>query len=258
MESLYKVSKQNSIGRSNSWYLFLTNRRMLSPVTPLNLKRLVFGNPERQGFDGWPFSPSARPRAVWEYLSQKFSFQGSLYLLIRILTGTGLQFRVETLLLPQPIFPNVPSWDVIMEERNQSSRWTPSDALGGLGLVVLDPGWASESNPATCVHALATTHGHLDWPKEKQTKSTRHLWRGWQPRSRQTLKNRCAAANHEPGLPLLPDTPLILPARPPTTWDQTTVSKVLNAVIQNAKGTNIPETLPCGMESNTERNWGSV
>lgn len=106
--------------------------------------------------------------------------------------------------------------------------------------------------------ALATTHGHLDWPKEKQTKSTRHLWRGWQPRSRQTLKNRCAAANHEPGLPLLPDTPLILPARPPTTWDQTTVSKALNAVIQNAKGTNIPETLPCGMESNTERNWGSV
>ena len=32
-----------------------------------------------------------------------------------------LQFRVETRLPPQPIFPNVPSRDVITEERNESS-----------------------------------------------------------------------------------------------------------------------------------------
>lgn len=200
MESLYKISKQNSRGRSNSWHLSLTSRRMLSPVTPLNLKRLVFANPGGQCLKG-----GRELGAVWEYLSQKFSFQGSLYLLIRILTGTGFQFRVECPIMRCPNGRKQPEQQV---NPSWCTRRPRPCGLGPRTGLRTQPGYvcAQEASPphpqrwgADLDDTPAGAQGRWDWRAEEQPKSTGHPWRSRQPSSGQTSESRCAGASREPG-----------------------------------------------------------
>lgn len=90
---------------------------MLSPVTPLNPEKTGISHHE----DRMASFPSARCQGLSENSSAKCFHSRE--------TNTRPQPR-GNILPPQPILPNVPSRDVITEERNEGSRWKPSDALG--------------------------------------------------------------------------------------------------------------------------------
>ena len=161
--------------------------------------------PWRTVFEGWPFSASARPEAIWEYLGQKFSFQGSLYWLIQILTGTGFQFRVECPIMrcpngrKEPEQQVNPSW---CTRRPRPCGVGPRTGLRPKPATRVHPG--SLSSPPTTLRsrpgwhisraprALGLTNGRTTWEH-------RHPWRSQQPSSGQTSESRCAGASREPG-----------------------------------------------------------
>lgn len=151
-----KYPKRKFRGRSSSSHnhLSLANRRMLSPVTPLNLKRLVFGHRRT----GWPFSPS-RGQGCLRIAQPNVFIQGA-YACPEI---PGIHWgwscsEWKASCLPQPIF-RMSHQDVI-EEKMRAAVELQLVRSAASPCESWTQDWASES-PATGVHPgkpLLSTH----------------------------------------------------------------------------------------------------
>ena len=169
--------------------------------------------PWRTVFEGWPFSASARPEAIWEYLGQKFSFQGSLYWLIQILTGTGFQFRVECPIMRCPNGRKEPEQQV-----NPSwCTWRPRPCGVGprTGLRTQAGYTCAPRKPLLSTHNAEeqTWMTHQPGPKGLGTDKRKNNLRAQAPLEKPAAKLRANLGEQVcwcqswARLPLLPDTP---------------------------------------------------
>lgn len=188
------------------------------------LKRQVFSNcpNTERWFVG--LSTNEEPGAV---SAKSFCFKEAYPYHTKILTEIVSEWEWKFfLLLPLPLCPNFPSWDVWGWEKTAKiagkpppwhTGWpqsvaisNPKDMSSGLVLRIqlgLDPQssvyqWSVSSSHtpnwgAELDGTLFTTQGHLNWQMEKQTKSLGHPGKSWQPSFRQTSKEREIGANCE-------------------------------------------------------------